>query len=235
MPRKKKKKKSLKLVCISDTHCAHEVLTDEMPDGDILICAGDITGRGEVNEILRFNEWVGRLKKYEHTILIAGNHDSCFESKFLRELMNNCLFLHDSSTTIRGVKFTGSPWTPRFGNWSFMRPRGGEIARIWNNIPEDTEVLITHGPPHGILDKIPGRKIAPGEKMEKDFTIKVGCKDLRKAIKNRIKPKVNCFGHIHEGYGVLEEDGITYVNASIMNKTYDPVNKPIVVEVECSS
>ena len=238
MPRKKKKKitrKTLKLVCISDTHDAQDKITDDMPDGDILICAGDITGRGEISQILRFNEWVGSLKKYKHSILIAGNHDFCFQDKFNRDLMTNCTFLHDSSITIDGIKFTGSPWTPKFGPWAFMKPRGEPLVRVWENIPKDTDVLITHGPPRGIMDAVPRKKMVPGERMERDFTVRTGCKDLAQFIKYQIKPSTSVFGHIHEGYGVVEQDDITFVNASIMNGSYDPVNKPIVVEVTCLS
>ena len=123
-------------------------------------------------------------------------------------------YLDDSGCEIEGIRFWGSPITPEFCNWAFMRePR--DIGRHWDAIPDDTDVLITHGPPHGILDQCPDS---------------VGCEQLLEAVK-RVGPKVHAFGHIHEGHGILEKDGTTFVNASIMDGRYRPVNAPIGVEV----
>ncbi|MCL7421771.1 MAG: hypothetical protein M8364_12785 [Methylobacter sp.] len=132
-------------------------------------------------------------------------------------LVKNAIYLEDSGIEIDGVKFWGSPWQPFFCNWAFNLPRGPKLAAVWAKIPEDIDVLITHTPPYGILDKI-------------DDGESVGCEDLSEALK-RVKPKIHVFGHIHESYGVLEQDGTIYVNASLNNGYYHLVNAPIVVDL----
>jgi hypothetical protein len=131
--------------------------------------------------------------------------------------LKNAIYLQDSGVDIDGIKFWGSPWQPEFYNWAFNLPRGPELARVWAQIPNDTDVLITHGPPYGVLDEIYHGK-------------RVGCQDLSDALE-RVKPKVHVFGHIHEGYGVLEQNGTTYVNASLCNQYYQLVHSPIVIDV----
>jgi len=106
-------------------------------------------------------------------------------------LKNATCYLENSGVEIDGVKFWGSPWQPEFFNWAFNLPRGRRLAEIWALIPDDTEVLITHTPPYGILDRV-------------DSGEHVGCEDLRRALQ-RVKPKVHVFGHIHEDRGVVEQ------------------------------
>ena len=101
-----------------------------------------------------------------------------------RSWITNAHYLCDESLTLDGVKFYGSPWQPRFFDWAFNKDRGAPLKAIWDKIPLDTDVLITHGPPHGILDLT----------FDK---IKAGCEELLLAVQ-RIKPKVHVFGHIHE-------------------------------------
>ena len=124
-----------------------------MPEGDVLIHSGDMTRIGHSNEIKDFNRWMGE-QDYAHKLCIAGNHDMLFEDhpSVARSLITNCTYLQDSSVTIDGVKFYGAPWQPEFFSWAFNVPRGPEIAAKWYQIPDDTNVLITHGPPYGILD-----------------------------------------------------------------------------------
>lgn len=206
----------MKIVCISDTHTQHHRL--DMPEGDLLIHAGDITNRGSIVDAIKLNKWLGTLP-YKHKVVIAGNHDFCFEDYYNASVqeMTNCIYLHDSQVTIDKYVIWGSPYTPTFSNWSNMRDRGPEIRRHWNMIPDNTNILVTHGPPYGILDLT-------------DTNEHAGCEDL-KDIVMRIKPFLHVFGHIHEGYGQLEYKGITFVNASSVNSRYQPVNPPIVIEV----
>src|SRR2546423_1038173 len=142
------------IVCISNTHsCQNRV---EVLPGDILIHAGDLTMIGRMEEIAQFNHWLGQLPR-PHKILIAGNHDWLFEKEpaLVESLITNAVYLGDRAVIIKGLKFYGSPWQPRFMHWTFNLSRGSEIKRKGDLIPEDTDVLIMHGPPHGILDLVP--------------------------------------------------------------------------------
>jgi Icc-related predicted phosphoesterase len=202
----------MKCIAVSDTHGKHADL--QIPDGDVLIHAGDILRCGLIEELEIFNEWLGTLP-HRHKLIIAGNHDWCFERKPVeaRKILTNGSYLQDEAVSIDGLVFYGSPWQPAFMNWAFNLPRGKKIARKWDQIPHQTDVLITHGPSYGILDEcIDGKK--------------AGCEELVHALK-RIKPRYHVFGHIHEGYGVIERNGVTYVNASINTHLYQPSNLPI--------
>lgn len=176
---------------------------------------------GRVEEIAKFDHWLGRLPHHVK-ILIAGNHDWLFEQEpaLAESLITNAIYLRDSSVTVGGLKFYGSPWQPRFMHWAFNLSRGAEIKEKWDLIPADTDVLITHGPPLGILDQVP-RDLTDGYEH-------TGCEELLPAVQ-RIKPKLHVFGHIHEGYGVERRDGITFVNACVCDAAYRPVNPAIVI------
>jgi Icc-related predicted phosphoesterase len=204
---------SLRIVLISDTHGFHDRIT--VPDGDVLIHAGDATERGSIWEVSIFAQWFGALP-HRHKIFVAGNHDLLYER---RPALANALVpsLHDKQTEIEGLKIYGSSWQPEFYNWAFNLPRGSSLAEKWALIPEDTDILITHGPPFGVLDCC-------------DDGRAVGCDDLLAAVK-RIKPKIHVFGHIHHGYGMVEIGGTKFVNASVCDESYEPVNAPIVIDI----
>ena len=206
----------MKLVIISDTHGMFEKV--HVPNGDVFIHAGDIMGRSSMFNIAYFDHWLGTLP-HTHKIVIAGNHDRDFETnpKEARSRITNAIYLEDEAFEIDGIKFYGSPWQPWFLDWAFNLPRGAELKAKWDLIPEETDVLITHGPSYGVLDQV-----LSGEH--------VGCEELAKAIA-RIKPKLHIFGHIHEGYGMREVDGCTHINASINTARYDPVNPAIVIDI----
>jgi Icc-related predicted phosphoesterase len=206
----------LRLVCMSDLHSLKPACP--VPVGDVLIIAGDICGYGTLDEIKAFDDFLADLP-HSHKLLIAGNHDWPFARvpQQAIALLQNATYLEDSGIEIDGIKFWGSPWQPFFCNWAFNLPRGTPLAKIWSKIPSETDVLITHGPPYGILDQI----------YDGDH---VGCEELLKALQ-RFRPKVHVFGHIHESYGMLKQDGTTFINASICDGRYRPVNAPIVVDV----
>ncbi|MAM87354.1 MAG: metallophosphoesterase [unclassified Hahellaceae] len=210
----------MKIVCVSDTHSRHELVA--VPDGDVLIHAGDCTGRGSEEDLVALDRWFSR-QPHRHKILIAGNHDRLFESEpaRARELITAATYLEDSGTVIDGLNFWGSPWTPTFFDWHFMRERGAPMAEVWECIPASTDVLITHGPPMGVLDEVPR---GPNEVEH------TGCADLMAAVL-RVRPKIHIFGHIHEGYGTSEIDGTLFINASSLDERYRPVNPPIVFEI----
>ena len=212
----------LRLVAISDTHNHFPPL----PSGDVLIHAGDATGMGRRNEVERFLDWFG-TRPFEEKILVAGNHDFMFETH-QAEILEMCyardiIYLHDKAHWLHdGTVIYGSPYQPWFHDWAFNLDRGPEIAAKWAEINEEVNILITHGPPKGVLDKT-----VSGES--------VGCYDLLQRIKKLPYLKVHIFGHIHEGYGWREGyDNVTkdvlYVNASTCTRLYQPTNAPIIIE-----
>lgn len=205
-----------RIVAISDTHNLHRHI--QVPDGDILIHAGDLTDMGDLSDVRDFNDWLGTLP-HEHKLVIAGNHDFCFESepKTAESLLTNCTYLLDQPITIWDKTFYGSPWQPWFYNWAFNLRRGPEIRAKWDLIPNNVDVLITHGPPAGYLDETHDGEI-------------VGCIDLKDAVR-RVRPSLHIFGHIHEAYGRIKNGHTEYINASTCTLQYKPINPPVVIDI----
>lgn len=202
---------------LSDTHNQHEKF--ECKGGDILIHAGDCSLRGTHDEIITFLDWY-KEQNYSHIILVPGNHDFAFErgpAMMAEECKKrNIILLNDSGITIEGIKIYGSAVQPFFHNWAFNRYRGDDIKQHWDLIPEDTEILITHGPPQGILDVVTDRTGIPIER--------VGCWDLmHKILKTQVS--LHVFGHIHEDRGVKYTGPTTFVNASCLDRMYMPASK----------
>lgn len=200
----------MRLVVISDTHGLHNRIVG-LPDGDVLVHAGDfMNSRRDLQGILSFNYWLGE-QPFEHRVVCSGNHDRYFETspQQARALLTNATYLENTGLTIRNFRFWGSPYTPDFLNWAFTYPRGSS-ARYWEQIPENLDVLITHGPPFGIRDQT-----APGEEH-------LGREELLAAVQEK-KPKVHLFGHIHGGAGTFENGGTRFVNAAYLNERYKPL------------
>ncbi len=188
-----------------------------VPDGDLLIVAGDFTKRGRRDEIAAFDCWLG-TQPHRHKVVVAGNHDFGLQDLPDRAaLITRATYLEDAGTTVDGLRIWGSPWQPRFFDWAFNLDRGEPLRQVWARIPDGTDVLVTHGPPRHVLDLT-------------DHGEPVGCDDLREAVL-RIRPKLHVFGHIHEGYGQVVEEGIRFVNACACNLRYQPVQPPIVVDL----
>ncbi len=207
----------LRIVCIADTHGSHLEMTHPIPDGDILVHAGDICKYGTIGEVQAYNDWIGQFP-HPFKILVAGNHDRPFEisGQLCKDTLTNSIYLENSSVEIEGVKFYGTPVQPEFMGWAFnFPPEKREF--YWNQIPEDTDILITHCPPVGILDAT----------IEGDF---VGCPLLARRLDQLPNVKLNIFGHIHWSYGFATVNDKTFVNAAICGESYIPRNKPIVVE-----
>ena len=207
----------MRLVLISDTHNDHSHM--HIPEGDVLIHAGDMTENGSLAEIAAFNQWLGTLL-HKHKLVIAGNHDFCLQEKehLARSLLTNTTYLEDDAIVIDGCTFYGSPWQPEYMEMAFNLPRGLALAEKWAKIFSCTDVLITHGPPHGILD----------------FTFEdkehVGCKALSDVVM-QIKPKLHVFGHIHCQHGVHLQDGITFVNAISCGEHLIAIWPPVVFDL----
>lgn len=219
----------MKIVCISDTHCALRKI--KIPEGDILIHAGDFTYKGSIEEIESELDALAEIRvNFKEAIIIFGNHDRLGEQNpFVVQKLcedRDILYLNDNEVFVEGLRIYGSPYSPTFprkGIWAFNADRGNEIKAHWDLIPEGLDVLITHGPPYGIRDDVPD--------MFKGKIVSVGCSDLLRRVKE-VKPKIHIFGHIHEGHGVTVTKDTTYVNASQLNDRYNVTYQPIIIELE---
>lgn len=236
----------IRFVCISDTHSKLKpddpIPTFHIPPGDILLHAGDFTMKGGMSEIERFNAFLGTLN-HKKKIVIAGNHDLPFDEihfmdhivfgqnfgamrrhldtkglKSVKDLLTNAVYLQDSMVTVCGINIYGSPWLPRFCNWAFNLDRGAQILEKWNWIPENVDILMTHGPPVGHGDTTKGG-------------INVGCLELLNTVQRRVKPQYHVFGHIHESYGMTTDGVTTFINAASCTKGYKLSNPPIIFDV----
>ncbi len=224
-----------KFVCLSDTHNQADKLV--LPEGDILIHTGDFSNRGTEKETQKFIDWMdSKSDAYEAIVFISGNHDflaqkdgKLFNSILEKRKAHNIIYLQDQSIQIAGLTFFGSPMTPRFCDWAFNADEE-ELIETWAQIPEDVDVLLTHGPPYGILDEIPPTYC--GEEEDKGEARHVGCKDLKARLDHLKQLKLHVFGHIHYSYGTKILNGYTtFVNAASCNESYRPLNPPIVIEV----
>lgn len=208
----------MEIICISDTHSNHDKLM--VPNGDVLIHAGDITEAGTKREVLSFLRWFSN-QPHPYKIFIAGNHDFYLENlsfeKLGEILPKNVSYLKDSGVEINGISFWGSPMVPGNGHWAFTEPSTRKIGEHWKKIPEDVDVLITHSPPYGILDQS-GNKLL------------LGCKPLRKKVAE-IKPKYHLFGHLHDNHGTVRIGGTTYVNSTTFTSDHKLINPPIKVVI----
>ncbi len=188
----------LRIVCLSDTHGFHA--RTHVPPGDVLIHAGDCTRHGTLPDIDDFNAWLGTLP-HPHKVVIAGNHDFVFQDSpaEARQRLTHAIYLEDAACTLAGLTIYGSPWTPTFYDWAFMLPED-QLAAKWGAIPSGLDILITHGPPRGILDRTHRGDAA-------------GSASLLARVR-AVKPRLHVFGHIHEAAGRTESDGILFLNAS---------------------
>jgi predicted phosphodiesterase len=205
-----------RLVLLSDTHGHHSKL--DAPEGDVLVHAGDFCSTGKEEQARRFARWLA-AQPHAHKVVIAGNHDRCLELDMSlgAKLFEGATYLLDSGATLAGLTFYGSPWQPEFLNWSFNLPRGEPLRQVWAKIPAGIDVLITHGPPFGVLDRTFQGAL-------------VGCEELRTAV-DRVQPRLHVFGHIHEAAGAQRESGVLFVNAATCTLAYQPDNPILVVDV----
>jgi Icc-related predicted phosphoesterase len=206
---------------------------EDLPGGDILIHSGDIMNSGyNKNDIHDFLYWFRSLEQYDTKIFIAGNHDRMFEDhpEEVQEILNKYLnidYLQDEQLTLYGdgpngdypegnIRIYGSPWQPEFYSWAFNLPRNSlQLAAKWEAIPNNTDILITHGPSYGTLDTVTGRQYD-----------NLGCELLAERIE-RLKPKIHVCGHIHSGRGIEYKNGTLFINASVLDENYEYTQKPI--------
>ena len=218
----------MKITFISDTHNKHNLITEDLPGGDLLIHAGDISSMGYEHEIKNFCKWFDNLSNYTHKVFIAGNHDWGFQDdetqtrniinshKTIDYLQDDLLMIGENYDDM--VRVWGSPWQPEFYNWAFNLPRNGEeLKSKWEMIVPDVDILVTHGPAWGYVDKVIGNPM------------NLGCELLADRIKT-IKPKIHVCGHIHSGYGYMFDGDTHYFNAAVLGERYTYENKPMTVE-----
>lgn len=233
----------MKILCISDTHGKHEYLTDlieEKEGWDLLIHAGDFSNLGYVDEIRKFDKWLKSIShKFKHMIVIAGNHDiGCSEgADFLRAQrhhhsehsintdrsreglrLENATMLFSESAEVEGIKIYGEMRQPWFHNWAF-NVEYSQGPEVWKDLPDDIQILVSHGPPYKMLDKTDDGRL-------------VGCKALAEKVINHPTLELVVCGHIHEDYGILSVPKANgqrciIINASFVNLRMSPINKPI--------
>lgn len=202
----------MKILHISDTHSFHnQILLERFEGIDVVVHSGDCSNymdpaRNEP-EVRVFIDWYKGMP-VKHKIYVAGNHDTSIERRMITKHDfedNGILYLENSEVVIEGVKFYGSPITPRFGDWAFMKPRH-KMHDVWQAVPDNTDVLITHGPPKGIRDL----------SFDRDGILEMcGCLSLTKrcfALKDTLKAV--CFGHIHNCKGVDTNQGVSQYSNS---------------------
>ncbi len=214
----------MRIVFVSDTH--NRLDRVNVPDGDLLIHCGDFTMRTEaktpaehLGQVKRFNDELGALP-HPLKVAVAGNHDSPFEThnEEARALLTNAVYLQDELIELAGLRIYGSPWQPEYRKWAFNLPRGSdELAAIWKKIPDRVDILVTHGPPKGRLDRAPLWPTIGDELL------------LERVL--QVRPRIHCFGHVHHSAGVLEQDGITFVNAATLNENYRPTDRVFVLDI----
>lgn len=208
----------MRLVMISDTHGRHQELM--LPEGDVLIHAGDFSSGKSWDELQAFAEWM-HAQPHQHKLLIAGNHDLLLEEhpEDARALLSGCAtYLQDEALDLEGIQVYGSPWTPQFFDYAFMLPRGEALAQQWAKIPTETELLITHGPPQGLGDLT-------------FMGVSAGCEALQTRLQELTSLQLHVFGHIHEGYGCFPAAGprsYTSMNVSSCRWAEPGLNDPVV-------
>lgn len=216
---------SIKICHISDTH-----LRDFNPEpADILVHSGDALNSGSKTDLIEFRQQLVRIKdNYSDIVFVAGNHDWEFqhrpeESKaFLKELIPNIHVLQNESIELFGLKFYCSSDQPIFYDWAFNKS-SHELLHSYSNIPEDIDVLVTHCPPKGTLDYVINKWNPKGQN--------VGSQELAIHIPRLKQLKAHLYGHIHYGYGMKEQNGVVYSNASICDEQYRAVNKGNIIEL----
>jgi Icc-related predicted phosphoesterase len=211
------KKKKLKLIAIGDSHRQHWNI--KIPKCDIFIFAGD----AEIDSLLAlhdFNDWLGTIKA-TYRIVVGGNHDRYLEfigKEECKRLLTNCIYLENESVSILGLKIWGSPFSPLFNDWSFMK-HDNDLKEIWDKIPLDTNIVVTHTMPYGIFDTV-----LPREE-------RVGSITLRDKVKE-MQPKIFIGGHLHLSGGQKYTDYKTdYYNVSLLDDSYQLVNQPTTINI----
>ncbi len=220
---------NIRITLLSDTHNKHKQITEHLPGGDLLLHSGDLSSMGYEHEIREFCKWFNNIEGYTHKVFIAGNHDWGFQDNVekVNEILNfysGITYLQDSEIKIkvgdeREIKIYGSPWQPWFHDWAFNLPKNGfGLSGKWEAIPEDTDILLTHGPAFGILDTVDGRRHD-----------NLGCELLAERLE-RMNVKIHNVGHIHTGYGYVKKGDTHHFNSAVLDERYNFTQKPLTID-----
>lgn len=226
-PTQPKDPAAVRVLLLSDTHViADKIPISSYPEVDIVVHAGDFSMKGRAKEVKAFLSWYQTIKA-KHKVFICGNHETALDrnhkefEKSTRELLfakqySDLIYLENLTGEVMGIKIFGSPYSPEFYGWGFPTP--DDAYKLYKEkITDDTDIVLIHGPPYGILDKCVDGTLA-------------GCKILEKRLKE-CSPGMCVFGHIHEAYGIVEKNGTLFVNASNSDFHYDFTQKPIFVDI----
>ena len=237
------------IVLISDIHNYQHLLS--LPSADLLLVAGDMTNMGRRKELKKFSKFLSSVKKlFDMIIVVAGNHEVSMDVQFYNSIGKkyfhdstfnpqvarayflenpDVVYLEDSGVEYKGIKIWGTPWVNPCGNWAFCMYKEGDDKKHFGKIPEETDILISHSPPYGILDMVPmySYQVEPttGEMLKKCKNKHTGNRELLKRVQ-KIKPKLHVFGHIHECSGAQIHGDTLFVNAAILNHRHKPKNLP---------
>ena len=207
----------MRLVVVSDTHEKHEELG--VLEGDVLVHCGDFCDgfHKDPGAVDAVDAWFGR-QQFDRILCIGGNHDFAIESRIEKgqPVFENATWLEDDAVVYNGIKFFGSPWLPHLQGWAFYLSSEG-LREKWALIPEDTDVLITHTPPYGILD------------LPRSKQTHCGCPHLLRRVE-QVRPRYHLFGHNHASAGIHESEFTTFVNASVVDSHYDVARGPFVID-----
>ena len=208
---------SMKITVISDTHNQHAELGRLR--GDVLIHCGDMLDlfNRSADDLQRVDDWFGE-QQFDLILCTGGNHDILLEQLVAGgiEPFANATYLQDRKYVHAGVTFYGAPWIPGLSGHAFYRS-DSELRDKWSQIPDDTDVLLTHTPPFAVLD-VSSRGSA------------LGCRHLAAAVAD-VRPKVHCFGHVHHSAGSVASKGTVFVNASSVDSQIDLVHPPFELEL----
>ena len=212
---------AMRVVAVADTHLFHDEL--RVPDGDVFIHAGDLCRGGGLDDLEVAARWLASLP-HPTKVAIAGNHDWAFvrsPADAQRILGPEVIYLQDSGVLLNGLRFWGSPWQPEFNDWAFNLPRGPNLREKWALIPEDIDLLVTHGPPYGIGDSTgcDGGGYAGPDRL--------GCEELRARVLD-IRPMLHLFGHIHDAGGAWSIGATTFANVT----TWECERGPTVLDID---
>lgn len=206
---------SVRLVLMGDTHELHREC--DLPDGDILIHTGDFSMMSRSFAAIEdFDEWLGELP-HRFKLVVPGNHEFALEDSARRGLISNARLLINESVEVMGLKIWGSPVTPLCGA-AFGLISDRDRARLYNQIPEDTDIVVTHGPPYGVLDQAP----SSGHHE--------GCHQLLAAMQ-RVKPRLHVFGHVHGCFGRMDTPETLFANVALLGSDGSLSNQPVVLQM----
>lgn len=232
----------MKVIIMGCIHEQHEQLNpwmiDNIDDTDYIIVTGDVANSSvasiNYNPMMNFLEWLNGWNV--PSIFVPGNHDTSYQANMVdsidMENLNNITPLIHESVTINvgdeSYNVFGSPYTPAFGEgWAYNVKRN-KLDKYWAEIPDNTDIIITHGPPKGVRDLTDDSYGSGGK-------IQVGCKSLLNHV-HRVKPIIHCFSHLHDekdiyNHGISEMWGTKFINCSIVDLRHSVINNPIKIEI----